>query len=245
MAVVEWGAAHGFDAQPLLLRKFRLLMMKRVSATRPDAILNVYIEGDGAAWLTPYHPPRDPTPLEPTALAMAAADPAPAVAYLGRPCQYLDAAELAECSPAYWTDSRFAPEVVNAYMAFIDRLKVATDSARVRLIGYSGGGVLATLLAARRSDIERLVTVASPLAVAEWTVWHKSTPLIGSMDPVMAVTAPLPNAVHFVGARDDVVPPKLVAGAIPRVGGRLREVAEFDHQCCWSRDWAKLMEETR
>lgn len=244
-AVAEWGAARGFDVQQLQLRTFRLLIMKRVAPARPDAVLNVYIEGDGAAWPSPFHPPRDPTPLEPMALAMAAADPSPAVAYLGRPCQYLNAAELAECSPAYWTDSRFAPEVVNAYMAFIDRLKLATDSSRVRLIGYSGGGVLATLLAARRNDVDRLVTVAAPIAVAEWTAWHKSTPLIGSMDPVMAVKTPIADAVHFVGGRDDVVPPRLVAGALPRIGGRLREVADFDHVCCWSRDWSRLLEEKR
>ncbi len=244
-AVAEWGAARGFDAQQLQLRTFRLLVMKRVGPARPDAVLNVYIEGDGAAWPTPFHPPRDPTPLEPMALAMAAVDPAPAVAYLGRPCQFLDTTELAECSPAYWTDSRFAPEVVNAYMAFIDRLKLATDSTRVRLIGYSGGGVLATLLAARRGDVDRLITVAAPVAVAEWAAWHKLTPLIGSMDPVMAVKVPLSNSVHFVGGRDDVVPAKLVASSLPRIGGRLREVAEFDHRCCWSRDWARLLEETR
>jgi len=242
---IDWGRERGFEASQVLLRRFRLLSLQRVDPSRQAEVLNVYIEGDGAAWPTPYHLPRDPTPLEPIALALAAVDPAPAVAYLGRPCQYLDAAELAACSPEYWANLRFAPEVVAAYMASLDRLKGTSGAKRLRLFGHSGGGVLATLLAARRSDVEQLITVASPLAVAEWTAWHQVTPLLGSLDPALAGKGGLPPATHFVGGRDSVVPPRIVASFVARSGGRLREVPEFDHQCCWSRDWPRLLEEIR
>lgn len=243
-AVVDWGRERGFEASHMLLGGFRLLSMQRRDPARPTEVLRVYIEGDGAAWQTPFHPPRDPTPLQPTALALAAADPAPAVAYLGRPCQYLDADELVACSAEYWTNSRFAAEVVTAYMAFLDRLKETSGARTLRLAGYSGGGVLAALLAERRSDVEGLVTVASPLAVAEWTAWHQATPLSGSLDPAADVK-PLPPATHFVGGRDSVVPPHVVAPFAARSGGGLRTVPEFDHQCCWSRDWRRLLEEVK
>jgi len=240
--VIDWGHERGFDANHVLLKRFRLLALQRIDPSRRSPVLDVYIEGDGAAWPTPFHPPRDPTPTEPVALAMAAADPAPAVLYLGRPCQYLEAAELAVCSPEYWTNLRFAPEVVTAYMAFLDRYKESSGASRLRLFGYSGGGVLATLLAARRTDVEQLVTVAAPLAVTEWTAWHKMTPLLGSIDPALAVQGQLPPATHFVGGRDTVVPPRVVAIFAARTGGTLSEVPEFDHQCCWSRDWRRLLE---
>lgn len=240
--VIDWGHERGFDANHVLLKRFRLLALQRIDPSRRSPVLDVYIEGDGAAWPTPFHPPRDPTPTEPVALAMAAADPAPAVLYLGRPCQYLEAAELAVCSPEYWTNLRFAPEVVTAYMAFLDRYKESSGASRLRLFGYSGGGVLATLLAARRTDVEQLVTVAAPLAVTEWTAWHKMTPLLGSIDPALAVQGQLPPATHFVGRRDTVVPPRVVAIFAARTGGTLSEVPEFDHQCCWSRDWRRLLE---
>jgi hypothetical protein len=241
-AVIDWGRERGFDAQHVLLKRFRLLALQRIDPSQPNGVLDVYIEGDGAAWPTSFHPPRDPTPTDPVALAMAAADPAPAVLYLGRPCQYLEAAELAVCSPEYWTNSRFAPEVVTAYMAFLDRYKESSGTTRLRLFGHSGGGVLATLLAARRTDVVQLVTVAAPLAVTEWTAWHKVTPLLGSIDPAMAVQGQLPPATHFVGGRDSVVPPRLVAIFAARTGGNLHEVPDFDHQCCWSRDWRQLLE---
>lgn len=241
-AVIDWGRERGFDAQHVLLKRFRLLALQRIDPSRHNGVLDVYIEGDGAAWPTPFQPPRDPTPTLPVALAMAAADPAPAVVYLGRPCQYLEAAELAVCSSEYWSNSRFAPEVVTAYMAFLDRYKEASGATRLRLFGHSGGGVLATLLAARRTDVVQLATVAAPLAVTEWTAWHKMTPLLGSLDPAMAVQGPLPPATHFVGGSDNIVPPRLVAIFAARTGGNLHEVPDFDHECCWSRDWRRLLE---
>lgn len=244
-AVVDWGRERGFAVIQAPSSGFRLLAMQRRDAARSMAVLNVYIEGDGAAWPSSWHPPHDPTPLEPVALALAAADPAPAVAYLGRPCQYLGAAELAGCAPAYWTGSRFAPEVVASYMALLDRLKAESGVRRLRLFGYSGGGVLATLLAARRDDVEQLVTVAAPLAVAEWTAMHQLTPLAASLDPMVEARGRLPPATHFVGGRDEVVPERLIAAFAARNGGRLQVVPEFDHRCCWSRDWRRLLEEVK
>jgi pimeloyl-ACP methyl ester carboxylesterase len=244
-AVVDWGRERGFAASPAQSGGLRLLALQRIDTARPVTVLHVYIEGDGAAWSSPFNPPRDPTPLEPVALALAAADPAPAVAYLGRPCQYLEATELAGCAPDYWTGSRFAPEVVDSFMAHLDRLKQGSGTRRLRLFGYSGGGVLATLLAARRDDVEHLVTVAAPLAVAEWASLHQLTPLAASLDPMVEARGRLPPATYFVGGRDEVVPERLVAAFAARNGGRLRVVPEFDHRCCWSRDWRRLLEEVR
>lgn len=241
-AVVDWAAARGFVAADQQAGKFRLLALSRAEAAGTAGTLRVYIEGDGAAWPTPYHPPRDPTPMEPTALAMAAVDSAATVVYLGRPCQYLDAAELAQCPGEFWTGSRFAPAVVDAYMELLDRLKAASGAQRLRLVGYSGGGVIAALLAARRNDVEQLVTVAAPLPVAEWTALHGLTPLAGSLDPDAAAGS-VPKATHMAGADDDIVPPQLVAGFVHRHGGRLRKLAGFDHRCCWARDWKRLLEE--
>ncbi|MDO8787249.1 MAG: hypothetical protein Q7J42_04165 [Sulfuritalea sp.] len=211
----------------------------------PSNTLVIYIEGDGAAWPTPYHPPRNPTPARPVSLALAMADPSPAVIYLGRPCQYLSADELERCDSAYWTDRRFAPEVVAAYDTAINRQKSALVARRLRLTGYSGGGVLATLLAVRRDDVDALVTVAAPLAVAEWVAWHKASPLKGSLDPAELGENPrLMQSVHFVGGKDEIVPSTIVESFVRRVGGRIETITSFDHECCWARDWATLLQRT-
>ena len=55
---------------------------------RPGPLF-VYVEGDGLACLDARTPSSDPTPADPVALRLAAADPGAAVLYIGRPCQFL------------------------------------------------------------------------------------------------------------------------------------------------------------
>ncbi|MDO8932789.1 MAG: alpha/beta hydrolase [Rhodocyclaceae bacterium] len=233
--------AKGFAAQEMKAGGFDLAAFVRRPQS-PVATLTIYIEGDGAAWPTPYHPPHDPTPARPLALALAIADPAPAVAYLGRPCQYLDTEALQRCPASYWTERRFAPEVVDAYDAAISRLAAVSGARHVRLVGYSGGGVIAALLAARRNDIDRLVTVAAPLALTEWTTWHDVSPLTGSLDPTGSDTRhPMQTGVHFVGENDKTVPATIVERHIRAKGGRMLVIPGFDHECCWAREWTGLL----
>lgn len=216
---------------------FGLLRQRGVART-----LTVYLEGDGASWPAPHRAPTDPTPTDPLVLELATADPARAVAYLARPCQFSDAAALRDCSPEQWTRARFSAAIVDQVDQALTTLKKSSGATRLRLVGYSGGGVIATVLASRRADVEHLVTVAAPLRVAAWTAHHGVTPLTG-IDPD-TLSATLPTAVHFVGARDRVVPPEIVAPFAARTGGRLVVLPEYDHACCWSGDWLRLLKET-
>ncbi|MCK9386769.1 MAG: hypothetical protein M0Q22_00040 [Sulfuritalea sp.] len=221
--------------------KFRIAAFVR-KPPAPNDTLTIYIEGDGAVWPTPYHPPRDPTPVRPNSLALAAADPSAPIVYFGRPCQYLNEEALQTCDSAYWTERRFAPEVVAAYDMAITQQKSALAARRLRLIGYSGGGVLAALLAAQRSDVDVLITVAAPMALADWVAWHKVSPLTGSLDPAeLGENLRLPRSVHFVGGDDKIVPIAIVERFIRRKGGRVEIIPGFDHECCWARDWATLL----
>lgn len=240
-AVEEWAQPRGFVPFAAGAAGLPVFGLAR---GRAASVLHVYIEGDGAAWPSPFHPPRDPTPDRPVALALAAQDDAPAVVYLGRPCQYPSAGETRTCPVQYWTSHRFAPEVVAAYRQTLDMLKARSGAAQLRLFGYSGGGVIAALLAMSRTDVVQLVTIAAPLSVAEWTSWHQVSPLTGSLDPGTQAGT-LSRAVHFVGGKDTVVPPDVVRDFAKRTGGRLRVVDDFDHQCCWSRDWPRLLEVAR
>lgn len=240
--ITAWAAQRGFLATGIQADTFHLAAFIR-GATAADDTIVVYIEGDGAPWATPYHPPRDPTPQKPVSLALAAADPAQKVVYLGRPCQFLDAEALRDCDSAFWIERRFAPEVIAAYDAALTQLKSSLDVQRIRLIGFSGGGVIATLLAARRDDVELLVTVAAPLAVSEWVAWHGASPLTGSLDPAeLSENVHLPPSVHFVGGKDRIVPASVVEKFIHSKGGRMETISSFDHDCCWVRDWVELLE---
>ena len=237
-AVERWGRQIGFVSGHIDAGGFRLFRLTR-RVGRSDT-LTIYIEGDGAPWATPFHPPHDPTPVKPIALALAAADPAPAIVYLGRPCQYLDDDALARCDSDYWMGRRFAPAVVAAYGQALDRLKAEHGAQSLRLIGHSGGGVIAVLLAQRRADVVALITVAAPLALADWTSHHQVTALSASLDP-LAQAGSVAHGVHWTGGRDRNVPPSLVAGFVRHKGGRMMTVARFDHECCWAQQWPALL----
>ena len=237
-AVLEWANARGFVTIAAKDSRFALLALRKGEGS----VWNVYIEGDGAPWLTPYHPPADPTPLQPIALALAALDPAAAVVYLGRPGQYPAHAASANCPPEFWTHRRFSAEVVDAYQQQLNAFKARFGVRRFRLAGYSGGGVIASLLAAQRDDVERLLTVAAPLSLQSWLVHHDLSPMPDALDPAAQDSPYWQSAWHFGGGKDKVVPFSIIQRFVSRRGGQAYQVPEFDHQCCWSHDWPKLLE---
>jgi hypothetical protein len=240
--VVAWASDRGFVEKPLTVGLFNLLVLTRSSINNTSKIMTVYIEGDGASWITPWHPPRDPTPRKATALALAAADPAEIVVYMGRPCQYPQDDESWICDPAWWMECRFAPEVLQAYDEALDKLKSSFGVERFRLVGYSGGGIIAALLSARRSDVARLVTVASPLSLNNWLAWHNLSPFSEfTVDPVSVFESFAP-AVHWAGANDKIVPPAIIEHFVgEKVGQVMLIVPDYDHECCWVQDWPQLI----
>lgn len=229
----------GWHAVPLETRPFRLAAW---AGPMGGELLTVYIEGDGLAWITSRTPSDDPTPLDPVGLRLAVAQPRGAVAYLARPCQY-GGINDERCEQAYWTGDRFAEPVIAASNQAIDQLKSRAGASRVLLVGYSGGGAVATLLAQRRHDVAGLITVAGNVDPVGWTRLHRVTPLAGSLDPMAQRDrlAKVPQW-HFVGGRDSNMPAALAQGfAQGLAAAHVVIVDGFEHQCCWARDWARLV----
>lgn len=220
---------------------FVLLARLRKNSGENDTLV-VYLEGDGRAWARRGVISNDPTPTRPMALELAAAQKGGAAAYLARPCQYVmtDA-----CDKRHWTSHRYSQGAVQSMDAAVDRLKALAGASRLVLVGYSGGGTMAALLAARRDDVSRLATAAANLDHAAWTRHHEVSPLTGSLNPVDAGSrlAAIPQ-VHFVGEDDDVVPPLVAESFVRRLGAsesiRVKTIPGFDHKCCWVRDWPDL-----
>jgi dienelactone hydrolase len=235
--------AQGWQGQSIAASPFTL-MSYAPARQSPSAHLTVYIEGDGLAWISSDLPSLDPTPLHPLALQLALAQPSGNVAYLGRPCQYVDA-EATGCAQRYWTEQRFAPEVIDATELALDRLKQQFHARDLTLVGYSGGAAVALLSAARRRDVTQVITVAGNLDHRAWTAYHRIRPLDGSLDPVDAIDAlRMVPQVHFAGERDRVIPPALIAAYASRFAGGtsvtvIRQPG-FDHQCCWAQAWPTL-----
>tara|TARA_R110002110_G_scaffold376568_2_gene586624 strand:- start:135712 stop:136587 length:876 start_codon:yes stop_codon:yes gene_type:complete len=225
--------------------QFELVGYRRFTNQR-DPVVSVYIEGDGLAFLSATTISRDPTPRDPVSLRLAARDPSANVAYLARPCQFQSKEQLSRCSYTYWTNGRFAPEVIREMNKAVDAIVQASGASQVRLFGYSGGGAAAALIAARRDDVELLVTAAAPLDHGNWTRVKRFSPLDRSLDAVDDAQrlARIPQ-VHFAGADDTVVPRSVIesyAAAVRKHGGAARVVSvpDTDHWCCWQDRWPVL-----
>jgi len=189
----------------------------RAQAQQQPPYLWIVIEGDGRAWLNMREPSMDPTPVDAVGWRLAKDISQKTVLYLARPCQYLSSAELEACAVPDWTDGRFSEKWVQRLDAAVDQAKRMTQAQQIVLAGYSGGGVMAALLAARRNDVALLMTVAAPLDHAAWTAYHKVTPLNASLS-VVAVQQELSRLpqLHVVGADDTVVPPFLLQDFLRR-----------------------------
>lgn len=232
-AEAELGAA-GFAHRRLASTDFPVHAWLRA---RGSETLTVVIEGDGASWFNPSWPPQDPTPESSQAAALAAVLPGSA-AYLARPCQF----ELAPvCRIDHWTSARFAPELVNALDDALNQLKQVSGAKRLRLIGHSGGGVMAVLLVQHRTDVAGVITLMAPLAVGEWTGQQELSPLDGG-DPMILPSLTIP-AVHAAGGRDSIVPAGIVRRYVAAKGGKYIEWPEADH-ACWPVEPARLLVET-
>jgi pimeloyl-ACP methyl ester carboxylesterase len=203
--------------------------------------LHVYIEHDGTPWASLDRAADDPTPRTPVALELMAKDTGPRL-LLGRPC-YFESHIKPPCGQLLWTHERYSPAVVASMVAALRRYLAAHPFRQLVLVGYSGGGTLAWLIAAQMPETTGLVTIAANLDTEHWTRLHGYSPLAGSLNP--AAAHPLPVAIserHYVGGRDVNVPPSVVHSFVqhhPRAS--VIEIADFDHVCCWVKRWPQLL----
>lgn len=211
----------------------------------PRQPVTVYIEGDGLAWLSRTEVSLDPTPREAMGLALAALDPSPNVVYLARPCQFTVRAKNPTCGIPYWTGKRFAPEVVAAMGQAVDQVAAQVPGQKINLVGYSGGGAVAVLVAARRSDVSSIRTVAGNLDHAEVNRLAKVSPLSGSLNAIDVApqVANIPQ-IHFSGAADTVVPPVIAERFRGAAGGNcvsVRNIPGTTHETGWRERWRELL----
>ncbi len=204
--------------------------------------VHVYLEGDGSPWIAGAYPSADPTSRHPIMLRLMAQDPAPSL-YLGRPC-YLGLARRSPCDPSLWTRARYSKRVVDSLESALRRLLPHYKTSGLVIIGHSGGGTLALLLAERFDATRAVLTLAGNLDTEAWVDYHSYRPLPDSLNP--AKRSGLPTGIveqHYVGLRDREVPLNIAERY--KAAHPLAEiilVPEFDHVCCWHQVWSDILE---
>ena len=234
---------NDFTRQLVSTPRFSHWIVANQAVSSSDANLHVYIEGDGIPWVRNDLISADPTPHNPLALKLMAQDRTPSL-YLGRPC-YFGLATTTNCSPAMWTNNRYSQQVVTSMQEALEKYLQLHPYKHITFIGYSGGGVLAMLLAPRIPNTEKVITLAANLDTDAWTQFHHFSTLIGSLNP--AKQPPLPASIkqiHYSGKRDRNVPTALihyVSSLQPNSTVRVKE--RYDHVCCWEKDWPYILKD--
>lgn len=224
--------------------QFSLMAYERMHERHEPA--TIYIEGDGELTGDFRMDSKNPTPRNPVALHIATRDLAENVVYLARPCQY---SGVEGCDTAYWGNKRLSQEVIDSYQAALDEIKKRYDIEGFNLVGFDGGGGIAAILAAKRTDVLSLRTVAGNLDTAVYAQTHGIPPLDGSLNPVdfagQLVSVP---QCHYVGGQDTVIPPAILQSYLQALGPsncvQYKFVQEAEHQKGWVDKWPEFLEQS-
>lgn len=203
-------------------------------------VLYVYLDGDGSPWEQHRWIADDPTSTNPMILELMQQDNNPSI-FLGRPC-YHGFNNSAACHFKYWTSHRYSREVINSMALALKRWLQQYPYKKIVLIGFSGGGTLAVLMAPELPGVQTVVTVAANLDVDAWSLYHRYLPLSESLNPATLSLNTHLKQIHIVGLNDTIVPAGLIkAYADKQVNATYISYPHFDHHCCWVKEWPAIL----
>ncbi len=236
--LITLGSLNGFEAKEVKTDKFTVKILGRTfTKTEP---VRFYIQGDGNGF-TRYRPAKNPTPRGFLVPEMTFLDWSPNRIYMARPCMYVDLGNEKNCEFKKWTLEKYSKEMVNALNQVIDKYKL-DPKQKIELVGYSGGGAMAILVAAHRNDVQSIRTIAANLSSNSLTKHYSHTPLEG-LDPIdfAQKVSQIPQ-IHFYGDSDSVIPSWVSENFVKRSKSKCvhRIKVEATHTKGWIEKWNYL-----
>jgi hypothetical protein len=217
---------------------FQLITYSRIRNV--NAPVTIYVEGDVRGWVPLADPGLDATPDEELGLKLASTDPATNVVFIAQPCQF--GINDPACADPAWSNGLLAERIITGINRAIDHIVVVFPHPHINLVGYSGGGAVATVLAARRHDVVSLRTIAGNLDPDASNRYHAADPQDDFIAPMEVASrlALLPQE-HFVGDKDYFVPPFLTENFIKAIGPsrcvHVTHIENATHKTGWESFW--------
>lgn len=230
------GELYGFQKVLVKGGDFWLTTYQKITNEHKPFVF--YIEGDGAAFNGKYRVSRNPTPRRQMLIKLAAMDDRPNVVYIGRPCQYTPMELNPKCTMQYWTDKRLSDDSVQSMNDVINSIN---NSHKFSLIGFSGGGGIAVLIAARNYMTKDIITIGGNLDIVAFTTYHNVTPMIGSLNPIdYAQQVKHIPQLHISGGKDTIIPPFIADKFVQKASSSCVKQQIFEdisHNHGWEKVW--------
>lgn len=230
------GKLYGFDKQLVKGGDFWITTFQKIQDKSAPYVF--YIEGDGLAFVNKYRISDNPTPRNQMLLKLAAVDKRPNVVYVARPCQYTPMNLNPKCDSSYWTRKRLSNDSVEAINDVINKV---ANSQKFSLVGFSGGGGVAVLVAARNRQVKDILTIAGNLDIKSFTDYHRVTPMVDSLNPIdfTEQTRMIPQW-HISGGVDKVVPAFIADKFVQKASSscvKQQIIPEASHNKGWEKVW--------
>jgi len=202
-------------------------------------LLHVYLEGDGKPWEQGLLPASDPTTRESVMLPLMAQDQSASL-YLARPC-YNGHAQDPGCSKTLWTGGRYSETVISSMASAIKNFCHQNGYNQLILIGHSGGGSLAILLAAHLPQTRALLTLAANYDIDAWADYHGYSRLHGSINPASQPNTGIPEW-HYLAEQDSNIPVALFFQSLSqRPNSQVAIIPGMDHNHGWQTHWPGIL----
>ena len=206
--------------------------------------IRIYIEGDGKAWVKRGRPSLDPTPELRLVNQLMSEDAKADIAYIARPCQYV---KSPYCKIPVWTFDRYNRATVHLLNQAVDHIKQAGHYQQIELVGYSGGATIALLIAAQRTDIKSIRTVAGNLSPHYSNKLHNVSPMDSALSPkdFISKLKGIPQ-MHFYGTQDPVITEGVIMDYVSQFPDNpciKTKALDASHQKGWKEKWKNLLEQ--
>jgi pimeloyl-ACP methyl ester carboxylesterase len=110
------------------------------------------------------------------------------------------------------------------------------------LIGFSGGGALALLIASVLPNVVGIVTLGGNIDIDSWVAHHQYRSLSTSINPVDVAPAVSARWMLFlVGANDTEVPASYAEEAARKFGTTVRILPDVSHASGWESHWPLIL----
>ena len=206
-----------------------------VRVTQRDSI-RIYLGGDGIPWKGGTKN-SNPSGTSRLAFELFLQDNK-ATHYISRPC-YDIGPMPADCRASLWTSDRYSQEVIAVLAEAI--MQIAGNSG-IELVGYSGGGTLAVLLAQQLHQVTKVLTLGANLDHTAWTNFHGTPALSGSENPAVNGGHIRGKELHLFGQKDLEVPATINQRYFDNnPSANVGVIDNFDHRCCWLERWPEIL----